>query len=196
VFLAKLIGGNIFHWKPTAIQGEGGSVSASICRHLVVIFALVLTPGCASKVYDHPAFATSETATAELTVIRKKEFGGSAVPWTVNLDGEKLVRLWTGSYAVMHVAPDSYSLTFYDAKNGTTSEVSVELEIGEQTYILLEVERVVWAVSSGASVGITSSGTSVTSSSGVAPVGIIGLHAISEVEARELMSNYNLVGSE
>jgi hypothetical protein len=94
------------------------------------------------------------------------------------------------------VAPDSYSLTFYDPKNGTTSEVSVELETGEQTYILLEVERVVWAVSSGASVGITSSGTSVTSSSGVAPVGIIGLHAISEVEASELMSNYDLVGSE
>ena len=171
-------------------------MSASICRRLVVIFALVLTPGCASKVYDHPAFATSETATAELTVIRKREFGGSAVPWTVNLDGEKLVRLWTGSYAVMHVAPDSYSLTFYDAKSEATSEVSLELEAGEQTYILLEVERVAWAVSGGVSVGITSSGTSVTSSSDVAPVGIIGLHAIWEEEARELMSNYDLVGSD
>ena len=168
---------------------------ASNCRRLVVIFALVLTPGCASKVYDHPAFATSETATAELTVIRKKEFGGSAVPWTVNLDGEKLVRLWTGSYAVMHLAPDSYSLTFYDPKNDTTSEVSVELETGEQTYILLEVVRVGWVAGGGVSLGITSGGTSVTSSSGVAPVGTIGLHAISEEEARELMSNYDLVGS-
>ncbi len=171
-------------------------MSASICRRLVVIITLVLTPGCASKIYDHPALATSETPTAELTVIRKKAFGGGAVPFTVNLDGEKLVRLWTGSYAVMQMEPNSYSLTYYNQQTGATAEVSVELEAGEQTYVLLELDRVGWSASAGVSVGTTSSGTSVTSSSGVAPVGIFGLHTIPENQARELMSNYDLVGSD
>ena len=163
-------------------------------RRLIVTIALMLTPGCASKVYDHPALATSETQTAELTVIRKKAFGGSAVPFTVNLDGEKLVRLWTGSYAVMQMEPSSYSLTYYNQQTGATAEVSVELEAGEQTYILLALDRIGWFVSGGASVSSTSSGTSVTPSSGVAPVGIFGLHPISEDQARELMTNYDRVG--
>ena len=171
-------------------------MSASICRRLVVIIALALTPGCASKVYDHPALAISETPTAELTVIRKKAFGGAAGPFTVNLDGEKLVRLWIGSYAVMQLAPNSYSLTFYTPQTGATAEVSLNLEAGEQTYVLLGVDRVGWSASGGVSVSSTSSGTSATSSSGVAPVPIFGLHTIPENQARELMSNYDLVDSD
>jgi hypothetical protein len=163
-------------------------------RRLIVTIALILTPGCASKVYDHPALATNETPTAELTVIRKKAFGGAAVPFTVNLDGEKLVRLWTGSYAVMQMEPNSYSLTYYNQQTGATAEVSVELEAGEQTYILLVLDRIGWFASGGVSVSSSSNGTSVTPSSAVAPVGIFGLHPISENQARELMSNYDRVG--
>ncbi len=169
-------------------------MSASIWRPLaVVIIASTLTPGCASKVYNHPALTTSRTPTAELTVIREKALLGAAVPYTVDLDGEKLVRLWTGSYAVMQLAPNSYTLTIYDGSTGVTTEALVELNAGDQTYILLEVELVGWSASGGVSVSNAGTTTSPTS---VGPVGKFGLHAIPEQQARELMSNYDLVGSD
>ena len=163
-------------------------MSASIWRLLaIVIIASILTPGCASKVYNHPALTTSGTPTAELTVIRKRAFGGGAVPFIVSLDGEKLVRLWIGSYAVMRLAPKTYSLTFHNASGGATAEV--ELKAGEPTYILVEPE-IGWAVSAGVSV----SNTGTTTSSSALPVAVPVLHPIPEEQARELMSNYSLVG--
>ncbi len=62
---------------------------ASIWRPLVVVIGLILTPACASKVYNHPALTTGGTPAAELTVIRKWAFGGGLVPQIVSLDGEK-----------------------------------------------------------------------------------------------------------
>jgi hypothetical protein len=156
------------------------------------MFVCVLVLGCASKVYDHPALATPDTPMAELTVIRKKAFGGGAVPLTVELNGEKLVRLWVGSYAVMQVVPNNYSLTFYNPKTGITAEALVDLEAGERAYVLLELEGVGIAASGGVSV----SGGSVTSSSGAMPVGLFGLHPIPEQQAREFMSIYDPVGSD
>lgn len=164
-------------------------MSASIWRPLVVIIALILTPGCASKVYSHPALTTSGTPKAELTVIRKRAYGGSFFPYVVSLDGEKLVRLWIGSYAVMRIAPNTYSLTFEDQSVSGTMEI--ELKGGEQTYILLEPETGL-AVSAGVSVG----NTGTTTSSSVVPVAVPVFHPIHEEQARELMSNYDLVGSD
>ena len=162
-------------------------MSASIWRPLVVIIASVLTLGCASTVYNHPARTTGGTPTAELTVIRKSAFGGGLAPQTVSLDGEKLVRLWTGSYAVMWVAPNTYSLAVeYTSIDAT---VEVELRAGERTYILLEPE-LGWAVSGGVSV----SNTGTTTSSSVLPLAIPVLHPIPEEHARELMGKYDLVG--
>ncbi len=122
-------------------------MSASIWRLLaVVIIASILTPGCASKVYNHPALTTSGTPTAELTVIRKKAFGGGAVPLTVSLDGEKLVRLWIGSYAVMRVAPNTYSLTFDNASGGATAEVKLTLPSGDVSTSAPSETTLAWGV--------------------------------------------------
>jgi hypothetical protein len=83
-------------------------------------------------------------------------------------------------------------LTFHNPKTGVTAEIPVELIAGERTYVLLELEGVGIAASGGVSV----SGGSVTSSSGATPVGIFGLHAIPEQQARELMSEYDLVNAD
>ena len=168
----------------------------SIFRLFYLALAVILTAGCASKVYDHPALVTSGSPAAELTVIRKKEFGGGAVPLTVDLDGAELVRLWVGSYAVMPLVPSRYSLTFYNPKTGVTAEVPLQLAAGESTYILFEIEKVGVSASGGVSVSGTSSGTSVASSSGVVPVGFFGLRPIAEEEARELMTQYDRVGAD
>ena len=160
---------------------------ASISGSLLLSIALVFTSGCASKVYNHPALATGETPAAELTVIRKRAFGGGLVPQTVSLDGEKLVRLWTGSYAVIWVAPNTYSLAVENTSIEATAEV--ELRAGERTYILLE-PKLGWAVSGGVSV----SNTGTTTSSSALPLAIPVLHPIPEEHARELMGKYDLVG--
>ena len=158
---------------------------------LLALTGLVAIPtGCASRRFDHPALAPGEETAASLVVIRRSEFAYSGGALTLRLDGEKLLKLRTGSYAEFQVRPGGYRMTLDDPQYINRRDAAVldlELEAGSQTYVLLGQADIAWSVS----VSAASSGN-VSLGGGATP--IMGLTQIHEEPARQLMGQYELFG--
>ena len=70
---------------------------------------LLLGLGCVSKIHAHPALVAHGVSDfAELTIIRRKGLLLGADPISIFLDGQVLVDLRTGRYAILRVNPGTH----------------------------------------------------------------------------------------
>ena len=117
---------------------------------------ILLTLSCASKIFDHPALGDEGSASAELTIIRPREFVGSCCPVCLRIDGETIVCLRIGRYATVRLRPDRYWLSgmgyeLFDRHRPDwvidMEATEIDLEVGETAYVVLEAGPVFTIVS-------------------------------------------------
>jgi hypothetical protein len=168
---------------------RGGSITtpSAWLRAAALGFAaatLLAGSGCTSKIYSHPALADpADESFAELAVIREREMAGSAVAMQVWLDGQRLVQLRSGRYAVLRVKPGVYHEVSVKEKSGdqfladyqlTAGQHLLKLEAGKRYYLLVE------------NVGVRPNST----------IPVFGVHPIGAEAAQKLMQDYDRVSSE
>lgn len=111
---------------------------------------ILLTLSCASKRFDHPALDYEGSASAELTIIRSREFTGSCCPFCLRMDGETIVCLRIGRYATVRLRPDRYELSsrgwqLFDRHRPDfeidMEALEIDLEVGETAYVAFGVWR-------------------------------------------------------
>jgi hypothetical protein len=108
---------------------------------LIILMGLCLgVGGCASRIYAHSALASGDSPSAELVVLREREFSLGALALLVSLDEEKLARLRTGHFAEFRVQPGNYQLAIGDL--GIPGRVKrvvfdpIQLAAGTRTYVI------------------------------------------------------------
>lgn len=165
------------------------------CQHVSLLSVVLIAASsgaisCASGRFDHPSLVAGETPSAELVVLRRSELAAGAFALTLELDGEKLVKLRTGRYAEFRLAPGTYQLHFdgFQAIPPATLD-GLQLAAGTRTFVMFGQGEIVW----GGSVGVSTSGPP---TAGVTATPIMGLQVMPEERARSLMRSYEPVGEE
>jgi hypothetical protein len=117
---------------------------------------ILLTLSCASTMFDHPALAGEGNASAELTIIRVREFTGSCCHVCLRIDGETIVCLRIGRYATVRLRPGRYRLSgrgyqLFDSHRPDfvidMEAPEIDLGVGETAYVVLEAASVITIVS-------------------------------------------------
>jgi len=150
-------------------------------RHVALLPVLVICAsgiaiGCASGRINHFSLAADGAPSAELILLRRSgELAGACCALTLELNGAKLVKLRTGTYAEFPLAPGAYQLYFggFEAVPSATLN-DLELAAGTRTYVMFGAGR--WFNN------------------------VIGasweFNVMPEEHARELMQSYKRVGGE
>jgi sugar lactone lactonase YvrE len=163
-------------------------------RRLLALAVAVsaIAVGCMSGTYQHPSLASGDGPASELVIIRESGLALGALALTVRANGEKLVKLRSGRYAELRMAPGTYRLTLDDPQNLAAVTIAqidgVELAPGARSYILLGKRGTAWG-------GGVSASTSGYSSVSVSPTPVMGFQPIPEEVAQDLMRQYEAVGS-
>jgi hypothetical protein len=166
---------------------------------LVILIGLWLgVGGCTSRVYGNPALVSGTVPSAELVVLRKKEFAASANALLVKLDGEKLVRLRTGRYAEFRIQPGVYQLTMANPGRLPFAPFDpLRLDAGTRTYVILGKQSESWGYSTHAEYCLAGSCPQTSQPSTSISVNFVfGFDLIPEKDAHALMDKYKRVEHE
>ena len=143
--------------------------------------------GCASGRFNHPSLAARQAPSAELILLRRSELAGGAFAFTVELNGEKLAKLRTGTYAEFRLVPGAYQLHFdgFQAIPPATFD-NLKLAAGTRTYVMFGQYDIAW----GAHASFSTAGPS---SSGITATPLMGFNVMPDEPALELMRSYKQV---
>jgi len=108
---------------------------------LIILMGLCLgAGGCASRIYAHSALVSGDSPSAELVVLREREFSLGTLALLVSLDEEKLARLRIGRFAEFRIQPGNYQLAIGNL--GIPGRVKrvvfdpIQLAAGTRTYVI------------------------------------------------------------
>ncbi len=101
---------------------------------------ILLTLSCASKMFDHPALADEGSLSAELTIIRVREYWEPNVAECLRIDGEIIVCSLIGRYATVRLRPGHYRLSArgLPAYVIDMEATEIDLEAGEAAYVVTQ----------------------------------------------------------